>query len=487
MDPSRRAFLSFKSLIASLAQVNTTSPRQVGGEIHHLLNRISYGPRPGDVARVAEVGIEATIEQQLNPETIDDSLIAERLKMLPILSMNRRALYSSEGLEYRAILSLQQGMIERAVHSERQLFERMAEFWSDHFNVPAAEDLGLEVVSYQRDVIRRHALGSFRDLVLATAKHPAMLIYLDNYLNVAEHPNENYARELMELHTLGVDGGYTEEDVVEVARAFTGWTIDERTEDGFVFNPEVHDSDTKTILGHQMPAGRGIEDGLHVISMLVTHPATARTISFKLCRRFVSDSPPASLVESTTEVFRATSGNIKAVMRHILNSDEFWTSPGQKFRRPLDFLIAALRATGTNVRERWAYQMLFDAIGQSPFGWLPPDGAPDTADRWLTTNGLLNRWNVANTLTHGALSEMESPFRADLFAQIGQPATVGDLVDTIATQVYAASLPETERNALVAFVSDQAGPDLPVTRHLLARKLGSLYALMLASPLFQWR
>ncbi len=490
MNVSRRQFLKMAGgAAASLVPLPLNGWQRVqstNSPILHLLNRLTWGARPQDVEHANAVGYEAYLEEQLNPEQIDDSALDAILETMPVLQMDRRTVFSLIEPYYRSYQALIKGMIARAVHSERQLLERMVEFWSDHFNIGSG-DLSPEMITFQRDVIRRHAMGSFRDMLLASAQSVAMLYYLDNYLNVAEHPNENYARELLELHTLGVDGGYTETDVYEVARAFTGWTINDASDTGFYFDPSVHDTDAKTILGHELPAGRGIEDGLHVIGIVNNHPETARFLCFKLCRRFVSDDPPESLVESAAQVWIETGGEIRPVLRHIFLSEEFRGSAGQKLRRPLDFFIGTLRATGTEVREFWALDEMLSDLAQVPYGWEPPDGYPDTAGAWMNSSGLLARWNIAMALTHGAFSDpdQQSIMTSHLIERVGEPATVGELVSRASEQVYGAPL--NDLSPYIAFVSDGAGSDAPVTPHVIARKLGSLFGLLLAAPTYQWR
>ncbi|MCB9434748.1 MAG: DUF1800 domain-containing protein [Ardenticatenaceae bacterium] len=456
--------------------------------IHHLLNRISWGPRPGEVAQAQAVGYAATLESQLDPDSIDDSEAEARLADIPILHLSRHDIYRLEN-DYRVWQMLLRGMIARAVTSRRQLLERMVEFWSDHFNI-SAEGFANEYVAFQRDVVRPHALGSFRDLLIETAKSPAMLQYLDNYVNLAEHPNENYARELLELHTLGVDGGYTETDVKEVARAFTGWTVANKTRTGFYFEPYNHDTGMKRVLGHTLPTDRGIEDGLQVLSILASHPSTAVFLSRKLCVRFVSDNPPDSLVAAVTAVWQQTQGDIKAVLRAIFLSDEFLQSAGQKLRRPLDFFIGALRATGTEIRYQWLLEEMLNELGQPPYGWHPPNGYPDVAGAWSSSGGLLARWNVAMRLTHGAYSDSQDfgyGLATPLRERIGEPQTAGELVDAVAAQVFGVPLAGSDRAAFVEYVAEGGGEETAVSPRLLGRKLGSLYGLMLASPQYQWR
>jgi len=453
----------------------------------HLLNRLSYGVLPEEVARLNQIGLEAYLEEQLAPDTLADPAVDDLMWTLPILSLDRKAIHTL-GFDGRVYNSVIQGMTLRAVLSRRQLYERMVEFWTDHFNIPASDDLVHDLAIMHRDVIRKHALGNFRNLVMGTAQSPVMLYYLDQTYSEKDHPNENYARELLELHTLGVDGGYTEQDVKEAARALTGWRVNDATETGFYFDPSIHDTDAKTFLGHTMPAGRGIEDGLHLLSIVVNHPETARFLCKKLCIRFVSDAAPESLIESATQVWSDNDGDIVPVLRHIFLSAEFMQSVGQKFRRPLDFFVGAMRVTNTRIQNLWTMFELLNDLAQIPYDWAPPDGYPDVARAWLGSSGLLARWNVAMTLTHSAYSDPDAEMtnRLDLF--IGTPATVGILVDEVAMRVFGTSvLPEADYATFIDFTSDGAGESAPVTPKLIANKLGTLFGLMLASPLYQWR
>ncbi|HYO87527.1 MAG TPA: DUF1800 domain-containing protein, partial [Candidatus Limnocylindrales bacterium] len=452
----------------------------------HFLNRISYGVLPEDLAHLREIGLAAYLEAQLAPEMLADPAGDEVLADLPILLLDRNAVHSI-GFDGRVHRSITEGMVWRAVRSSRQLHERMVEFWTDHFNIPAS-DLAHDVLIMHREVIRRHALGSFRDLALGVAQSPAMLYYLDQAYSTQEHPNENYARELLELHTLGVDGGYTEQDVQEAARALTGWTVFDGTETGFYFDPSTHDSEAKVILGHEMPAGRGIEDGLHLISILTNHPANARFICHKLCVRFVSDDPPEPLVESAAQVWQAHDGALVPVLRHIFTSNEFNQSAGLKLRRPLDFFIGALRVTQTRFQEDWLAEVMLQDLSQLPYGWNPPDGYPDTAEAWISSAGLLARWNTAMALSHVAYSEEDAGMTTRLDTLIGSPSTAGELVNAVAQRTFGtADLPADVLTAFVDYASDGEGADAALTPGRLASKLGSLFGLMLASPLYQWR
>ncbi len=489
MHTSRRDFLKisgavFAASLVSPALVRANEAARRVDPALHLLSRITWGPRLEELERLNNIGLEAYLDEQLHPEGLDDAAADVKLQELPILAMDRRTAHRLTDYRDRCRKALVQGMVLRATHSKRQLLERMVDFWTDHFNVPS-RDLEPEVIVFQREAIRAHALGNFRDLLFATARSPAMLGYLDNTSNKAESPNENYARELLELHTLGVDGGYGEEDVKEVARAFTGWTVDNRTDSGFYFRAKVHDAGEKHVLGHTLPADRGVEDGLHVLSLLADHPSTARFVCTKLCVKFVADDPPHNLVESAARVWAETDGDLKRVLRHIFLSSEFEVSAGQKLRRPLEFFVGALRATGTEPRDDETRELLKN-LAHVPYAWEPPDGYPDKAAAWLTSSGLLARWNVASALTHSAYSQPDARMNTELYERTGNPETVGALVDEVARQVFVRHLEEDERAPFIAFASDDGGADTPVTAHLLARKLASLYGLMLASPAYQW-
>lgn len=498
MDTTRRDFLKGLGAAAAgltLGDVALGTLRAYAGSPElpvaadpdvHVLQRLTWGALPDELAHLREVGYEAWLDEQLDPERLADPEGDEVMRQLPVLGLSRREAHSL-GFDGRIYNGILRGMVWRAVRSRRQLYERMVEFWADHFNIPAG-DLSHDVLIMHREVLRRHALGNFRDLVSGTAQSPAMLYYLDQAYSTQEHPNENYARELLELHTLGVDGGYSETDVLEAARALTGWTVHDGTETGFYFDAEAHDSQPKTILGHSMPGGRGIEDGLHLLSIIVNHPATARFICRKLCLRFVSDAPSDALIESAAQVWQANHGEIVPVLRQILTSDEFLQSAGQKLRRPLDFFIGALRATQTRPSDEWQFYVMMEDLGQLPYGWNPPDGYPDTASAWISSAGLLARWNSAMALTHGAWSDRESGLHTRLDTLIDRADTVGGLVDAVAVRVFGtAELPADVAQSLVDYASDGAGRDLPVTPGLISAKLGTLFGLMLASPVYQWR
>lgn len=490
MSLSRRNFLKNTSLaLLTLGYVQDAKALLVRDDSDlHFLNRSSYGARPEDLQRLKDIGKEAYLDEQLKPLSLADDEAEARLSYYPLLSMDRKTIYSLPNPQDRSYKALVQAFLLRAIYSKRQLLERMVEFWTDHFNVPFSFDNNVDLVLFQR-AIRQHALGNFRHLLMATAKSPAMLVYLDNAYSTKEHPNENYARELLELHTMGVDGGYSERDVKEVARAFTGWTVHDRSDDGFYFRAEDHDSAKKTLLGKSLAANRGIEDGLQVLGMLANHPSTARFICAKLCQKFVADSPPRSLVESLLKVWQNNHGELKPVLRALFLSAEFDAAAGKKFRRPLDFFVGASRATGTEILDWWQLQESLELLGQPPYAWEPPNGYPETAAAWMNTGGLLARWNLATKLTHEAYSEPSEAWalKVSLHERLAEVKTVGELVKAVSEQVFGAVLAAEALEPFIDFASDGAGPDEAVTLALKGRKVASLYSLMLSSPLYQWR
>ena len=425
------------SLAASATATRAATVATPGDDaaIVHALSRLTFGPRPGDVARVRAPGLERWIEQQLSPARLDDSDCAERLRTLPTLTLSIGSLqreyprpdrqtremreagtltprellerYPPDRRPARVSAELAAARLVRAVESEQQLQEVMVDFWFNHFNVHAAKgEVRWYVTSYERDVIRPHALGRFPELLRATARHPAMLFYLDNWLStrpdflVAAGPNrgrraglnENYARELMEVHTLGVDGGYTQRDVTEVARAFTGWTIDRPRDDArFVFRPRMHDAGVKVVLGTRLGPGSGEADGEQVLALLARHPATARFIAGKLVRRFVADDPPPALVTRVAATFRATDGDVREMLRTIVASPEFWSLDARrsKIKKPFEYVASAARAAGE--------------IGERLYDAQPPTGFPDRAEAWVNAGALLARLNFALSLVQGRL------------------------------------------------------------------------------------
>src|SRR5688572_22767340 len=495
-------------------------------KIAHVLNRLGFGARPGDIEKVKRIGIEKYIDQQLSPSSIDDAAAESKVKNLEIFGMTTAQVfekYPNPGALLRALEGPQNNQqqpkanedmtekerqerqqklreyyqkydlrpanqmlpqivsnrVLRAVYSERQLQEVMVDFWQNHFNVFSGKAaVRWYIPSYERDVLRKNALGNFKDLVVGTAQHPAMLFFLDNFESVApqaqnnrrgngqrlrqilrrggdlsrptpgmpqtQQPqaqmprpqqqqqrrgiNENYARELMELHTLGVDGGYTQKDIVEVAKAFTGWTIadaggyrraaareingmenrqierlqrmagipDDLESGQFYFNPRWHDDSAKTVLGQKVDEG-GINDGLKVIDILVKHPSTAKFIAKKLAIKFVNDNPSEALVKRVAEAFTKSSGDIKTTLRALFTDKEFFSPENYraKIKTPFELAVSSIRALGGDTQGGPAMLAMLNKLGEVPYGYQAPTGYPDTAEDWVNTGALLERLNFA--------------------------------------------------------------------------------------------
>jgi uncharacterized protein (DUF1800 family) len=477
-------------------------------QIQQVLNRLTFGARPGDAERVRAMGIDKWIDLQLHPDRIDDRAAEQLMSKYSIYNMKtqdivrdynqvqqarrqaqrkagndssmdkqdaRREMLAQnpklvqEALQAQQLVGqVQSASLARAVVSEHQLNEVMVDFWENHFSVFAGKGQTREYLAqYDRDVIRPRALGKFRDLLGAVAKSPAMLFFLDNWQSAADstHPtlaarggraggrgafgrgrglggfgagqqlppairerlanatpeerqqlmerlakqpkrglNENYARELMELHTLGVDGGYTQKDVQEVARALTGWTFNRQTGE-FLFNPLIHDAGEKMILGHKFPAGRGIDEGEEVLDIVAHAPQTAHFVTTKLARHFVSDEPPQELVDRCATAFSKSDGDIRETVKCIVTSPEFFSRAAYraKVKTPFEVVASALRAVNAQPDTTPRTAQLVARLGQPIFGRQTPDGWPDRADAWMNTGAILNRINFGLSIAAGQI------------------------------------------------------------------------------------
>ena len=439
----------------------------------HALNRWTFGPGPGDYARVAALGTDAFLAEQLAPEKIDDGLCDRAIARFSECWEEQLGEAYEEDAEGLPPI-LRRVAILRAVYSERQLFEVMCEFWSDHFNIdPGKGDCRYNKIDDDRHVVRAHALGNFRDLLHASALSPAMLWYLDGRANVKrtaeDKPNENYARELMELHTLGVHGGYTQHDVMEVARCLTGWTILARKDDGYsghllsplkdsakvVFRKEAHDNGAKQVLGHEIPAGLAEGDLDRVIEIVATHPSTARFIATKLCVRFISDEPPAAATDAVARAFTESRGDIKTTLRALFATPEFRASAGMKFKRPFHYVVSALRATNAQTDAARGVLSYLEKMGQVPFRYPTPDGYPARAQHWHAT--LLWRWKFALALANNHINGTHIEQREFTATLGGDAAVAATLLNR---------QPNTEESDALL-------------------KSGDSLALLLASPAFQ--
>ena len=461
-------------------------------EVSHVLNRLTFGVRPGDHARVTAMGVKAFIEEQLAPGKIED-WICERVirhefdsladpegtifprkgdasdplqQLFP--AMKDRGARVSHLYEFKdkvLLDDLTRATVLRAVLSERQLYEVMVQFWTDHFNIdPSKAEAKWLKAADDRDVIRAHALGNFREMLRASAVSPAMLWYLDGRANrrvkPEDKPNENYGRELLELHTLGVHGGYTQQDVMEVARCLTGWTVRDKKKffKGRVeFHAWEHDDGAKRVLGVDIPAGLGARDLDRVLEIVVAHPSTAKHVAWKLCRRFIADEPPAAAVAATAAAFAQSGGDVKATLRALFAADEFWQREvrGGKFKRPFHFVVSALRATNAETDAAKPVVDYLVRMGHAPFRYATPDGYPEEATHWQSS--LLWRWNFASSLAGNGIKGT-SIAADELRARVG-----GD--EALMATVFGRKPSDAERGAY--------------------RESGAGLALLLASPAFQ--
>ena len=498
MPLSRRDFLRLSGLVAASATVAACTPvyRKLAGDPSApspwpaltdsnfaALSRMTFGPRPEERQRAAEIGLAAWVEEQLAYETLDDQPVYWRLQNFETLSMSANELLDwhsdlFDGVDMETVpRELAQATLIRQVYSRRQLYETMAEFWSDHFNISVEkEDCWYLKTVDDRQVIRPHALGNFRDLLWASAHSPAMLIYLDNQVNYSQHPNENYAREVMELHTLGVEGGYNQQDVMELARCLTGWTVKTDFWRGdFTFNPDFHDWGAKTVLGMKIePASRaeeGVREAEQVLERLAAHPSTARFTAFKLARRFIADDPPEALVAKGAAAFAQTNGDIRAVLRTILLDGLAQIQP--KFKRPVDFVVSALRLLNAHTEANGQLLDYLARMGQVPFRWPTPDGYPAISRPWM--GNLQPRWQFAMALARNEIegTQVEAP----KLAEHSGARTPAEVVDQLSALLLGAPLPPATRDNLLKSLKDADDTELPT---LVA-------AGLIASPAFQWR
>ena len=496
------------------------------------LNRMAFGPRPGDLEAFQGLGatpqarLRAYVDQQLHPQDIDDGELDARIAAQGYVTLNKslqqlwadHMLNDEEDYEVHILPAWETTAVtwQRALYSRRQLLETLTDFWHNHFNVYAWQwEIAPVFVHYDRDVIRAHALGNFREMLEAVATSPAMLYYLDNFINSRAGPNENYARELLELHTLGAENylgvrdqrsvpgfdeglpvGYVDEDIYEATRCFTGWRVnDSDWEEGvgndgtFLYYDEWHDRFQKTFLGHHFPSDQApMKDGRDVLDLLAAHPGTGRFIARKLCRRFIADHPPEDLVQEAAALFTAQKDapdQIAQVLRLILLSDAFQQTWGQKVKRPFEFVVSALRALDADMTEMsddffWFYWQL----GQPLFSRTTPDGYPDIQEDWLTTHGVLQRWRFIG----GVLNDWVEGVTIDLLAQT--PASLRTptaLADFWIQRLLGRAIPEDQRQVIVDFMAQGRNPRFDLPTDQIEDRLASMVQLILMSPAFQWR
>jgi uncharacterized protein (DUF1800 family) len=536
VDPTpRMSSAADEQPVADMGPREQTADEQV----NHVLNRLTFGARPGDVETVRTMGVDKWIELQLHPERIDNSksdayfatlesyntpsdVLQQKYpppnQLLQRLGAkgDRSKLTPAEQAELRdatagvrkVTVEAQSGRADRALLSERQLQEVMTDFWLNHFSVyiQKGPPERYQLAQYESKVIRPNALGNFHTLLEAVAKSPAMLFYLDNWESQADSNrprlvplpgaggrgrggrggragqqltpqqqqalarrrgglNENYGRELLELHTLGVDGGYTQQDVINVARALTGWTFPRPQQGGgaFTFNPQMHDAGEKVVLGHKLAAGRGIEDGEDVLNIVSRHPSTAKYIAFKLARRFVSDTPPVALVERAAATFQRTDGDIRATLRTIITSPEFFAQKAyrSKVKSPFEVVVSALRALSAPPDGTLRTAQTIATLGEPIYGHQSPNGWPETGDQWLNTGSILNRINFGVAIAAGRVPGV-SPVNWKGAEQLGN-ATTEQQVDGVVSALLGGGVSPDTRAILITgknpFLSSAAALD----------------------------
>jgi uncharacterized protein (DUF1800 family) len=453
--------------------------------ILHTLRRMQFGFTPQMLHHAQAVGLDNYLDEQLQTKGLDSSVIEERLKDLEIMKHSKEELFEYEK-QGRLVSEFILSTIFQQVSNPYQIYEMMVDFWTNHFNIFLLD--GFEKVLKifdDNEVIRPNALGTFPELLQASAHSPAMLYYLDQARSTRKSPNENYARELLELHTVGVDGGYTQTDIETLARELTGWSIVSPRDvnrssleiGDFYFRNRAHDNQKKTIIGFQIPAGQGLSGGENFINFLASHPSTAQFIARKLAIRYISDSPPQSIIDKLVQSFTNTDGDIKSILRTLINSPEFIASSGIKFKRPLEFLVSMLIATNTKIEinpntTRLLFQAL-QGLGQVPYFWQPPDGYPDYQSWWSTTSGMLNRWNIALILLTEQLPGIHVPLKEFVY----DGSSPEDYVDLLSLQFLGKILPDTDRDILISYTSEGN----------LNEKIPYTAALILSSPHFQMR
>jgi len=499
-----------------------------------VLGRMGFGPRPGDIEAFTALGatdqerVTAYVEQQLDPASLDDGDLEARLTAagMNTLAKPREQLWAEHVAgdpewweRLRPAIETERAAFLRALYSKRQLVEVLADFWHDHFNVYGWESIAAPMwVHYDRDVIRANMLGNFRVMLEAVAGSPAMLVFLDNYTSSVAGPNENFARELFELHALGAESylgvvdpsevphdsqgrpiGYTDNDVYEATRCFTGWTYDKST-GATVFRSDWHDRFQKYVLGRWIaPNQPPFEDGRDVLDALAAHPGTARFIARKLCQRLIADDPPAAVVDAAAAAFAAhldAPDQLRRVVRTILLSPEFAAAWGKKVKRPFELVVSALRAAGAEIslaldsHTADSFLWLFDATGHGKFNWRAPDGYSDLAVDWLSTATLVPTWRLLNwVFATGDDTRGDAPV-VDVAGQT--PAgldTARALADYWIERLLGRPMPETSRTEIVEFMAQGRNPDvrLRLSEDAVRARLVTMVSLIALAPHALWR
>lgn len=476
-----------------MSAVTALAPFVPEDQLLHLARRATFGLTPKVVTQIKALGASAWLEQQLNPSSIDDgpleSMIASRFPRLS-WSIAQARNGGIEEFGWSLMFDVGFATLARQCWTTRQLYEVMVDFWSNHLNVTCpSDDVWANRHDYDREVIRKHALGSFRDMLVASATHPAMMYYLNNAESTKTDPNENYGRELLELHSVGVDGGYDEEDMRQSTLAMTGFSVDWNT-DQFRYRPSYHHVGPLSVMGWSHPnstADGGYEAGLSYVRYLAHHPSTALYLARKLVRRFISDDPQPGLEAALAQTYLANDTAIVPVLRQLFMSAEFAGSIGQKIRRPSEDLVATIRtldikwdASGTQGM-RGLYWMS-EELGQVPLTWSQPDGYPDFAAAWASAGGMIGRWNCHISLAAHWWPKalILPPLRKLLPTTL--PTTYGAYVDQLAQRLVYGPLAPAHRAAVLAFLDRSAGARLYKTDAALKWRFPYVVALILDSP-----
>jgi uncharacterized protein (DUF1800 family) len=426
----------------------------------HLLRRTTYGVTPQDVAEVKRIGIDAWIDRQLDPASIPDPGGDGVNQLYPYLAMDIRQLRRSVPDDKRNDPSWQLGRatIGRQIWSSRQLEELMVDFWANHLNIQNPFDGGWDNrTDWDRTVIRKHALGRFSDMLLASARHPAMMRYLDNAASDKRSVNENYGRELLELHTVGIDGGYNESDVRNCAYVMTGRTVDR--DGNFVYDPRRHWTGAVKVMGFAHPnkkAAEGLAVGDALVRYLAAHPSTANYVARKLAVRFVCDNPPGPLVERLAQAYLQNGTAIVPVLRILFRSIEFWIATGLKTRRPLENMVASARVVGVRPGSDTdeALSSMYDSadrLGHAPLAWGPPDGYPDVAGAWQSAHGMLGTWNAHRAMVQGKVRGLTYTPPEQLTAA-NRSGTAGGYIDAMAQRLVFQPLNPEQKAAVLKFL-----------------------------------
>lgn len=492
-------------------------------------NRLAFGQRVGDFAAFLALGsndderLTALVDQQLSPQTIDDSDAEARIAALNLTTLGKsleelwadHVVANGDDYGYRMspLYETRIATLVRAVYSRRQLFEVLVDFWHNHFNVLGNHYyVGPAFVHYDRDVIRAHALGNFREMLEAVAASTSMLYYLDNYINRAPFANENFARELFELHTIGSDHylgvrdpfdvpkdengvpvGYVDNDVYESARAFTGWRVDAGygTNDTgtFFYDDTWHDRFNKFILGEYLPADQPpLKDGRDVLDLLASHPGTAHHIAKKLCRRLISDGPPPYVVEAAAAVFHANVGapdQLKKVVRAIALSDAFRTTWARKVKRPFEVTASMLRAIDAEITPSDSFWWNYRQMGQTLFGRPSPDGYPDRKADWTGTTAMLHRWRLCSAMIEGWIDGINTNLVGETPATKRTP---NDIADYWISRILGRSMhPAEDRDEIVEFLAQGGNPDYELPDGERSERIPRAVELVLMAPDFQYR